>query len=317
MNKVIDLSKAQPRPGKFSISSATGWFKTPIGRRTVTGYIFISPFILGFLFWVLIPGLTAAWLVFQDWNMISPAEYVGLDNINRMFFKDKLFWQALKVTTIYTLASVPLSLVISFVLALLINTKVRGLAIFRTIYYLPSIMPAVAGAVLWAWILNTDFGLLNALLQFMGLPKVAWLQETEWALPALILMSLWGVGAAMIIFLAGLQGIPEVYYEAAKIDGAGRLIQLRHITVPLLSPVIFFNLVIGIINSFQVFTAGYLITDGGPQNSTLFYVLYLYRVGFEHLNMGYAAALSWVLFFIIMIMTLIVFKTVGRRIYYD
>lgn len=314
MSNAVDWSKTRPPKSKNSI---IGWFKTPKGRRTVTGYIFIGPFVLGFLFWVLIPGLTAAWLVFQDWNMISPAEYVGLDNITRMFTKDKLFWQALKVTTIYTLVSVPLSLLISFILALLINTKVRGLAIFRTIYYLPSIMPAVAGAVLWAWILNTDFGLLNAVLQFMGLPKIGWLQETEWALPALILMSLWAAGAMMIIFLAGLQGIPEVFYEASKIDGAGRLVQLRHITIPLISPVIFFNLIIGVINSFQVFTAGFLITNGGPQNSTLFYVLYLYRTGFQHLNMGYAAALSWVLFLIIMIMTVIIFKTVGRTIYYD
>ena len=248
--------------------------------------------------------------------MITPAKYVGLDNITRMFFKDRLFWQSLKVTTIYTLVSVPLGLLISFILAMLINTKVRGLAIFRTVYYLPSIMPAVAGAILWAWILNTDFGLLNALLRSVGLPKMAWLQETELALPALIGMSLWSVGAAMIIFLAGLQGIPEVYYEAAKIDGANRLVQLRYITIPLLSPVIFFNLIIGTINSFQIFTTAYLITDGGPQNSTLFYVLYLYRTGFEHLHMGYAAALSWVLFFIIMIMTVIIFNTVGRRLYY-
>jgi multiple sugar transport system permease protein len=317
MNQATDWSKTQPSKSRFSVNSISGWFKTPKGRRTITGYIFIGPFILGVLFWVLIPGLTAIWLVFQDWNMITPAKYVGLDNITRMFFKDKLFWQSLKVTTIYTLVSVPLGLVISLALALLINIKVRGLAVFRTIYYMPSIMPAVAGAVLWAWILNTDFGLLNALLQAVGLPKIGWLQETEWALPALILMSLWNVGAAMIIFLAGLQGISEVFYEAAKIDGAGRWVQLRYITIPLLSPVIFFNLIIGIINSFQVFTAGYLITNGGPQNSTLFYVLYLYRVGFEHLNMGYAAALSWVLFFIIMIMTVIIFKTVGRTIYYD
>jgi multiple sugar transport system permease protein len=199
----------------------------------------------------------------------------------------------------------------------LINTKVRGLAFFRTVYYLPSIMPAVASAVLWAWILNTDFGLLNAVLYYFGLPKVAWLQETEWALPALILMSLWNVGQAMIIFLAGLQGIDDQYYEAAEIDGAGRWSQLIHITIPMMSAVIFFNLIIGIINSFQVFTAGFLITNGGPQNATLFYVLYLYRVGFQFLNMGYAAALAWVLFFIILIFTVIIFRTVGRQVYYQ
>jgi multiple sugar transport system permease protein len=222
----------------------------------------------------------------------------------------------MKVTSIYTFVSVPLGLVISFCMALLINTKVKGLAVFRTIYYLPSIMPAVAGAVLWAWILNTDFGLLNAALNLFGIPKVPWLQKPEFALPALILMSLWSVGAAMIIFLAGLQGIDDVYYEAAKIDGAGRWRQLIHVTIPMMSSVIFFNLIMGIIGSFQVFTAGFLITDGGPQNSTLFYVLYMYRNGFEYLKMGYAAALAWVLFFIILLFTGIVFRTLGRQVYY-
>jgi multiple sugar transport system permease protein len=293
------------------------WIKSSKGRNTINGYIFIGPFILGVLFWVLIPAGTAAWLVFQDWNMIKPPVYVGLDNITRMFTGDPLFWQSLKVTSIFTFTSVPLGLIISFSMALLINTKVRGLAFFRTVYYLPSIMPAVASAVLWAWILNTDFGLLNAVLYYFGLPKVAWLQETEWALPALILMSLWNVGQAMIIFLAGLQGIDDQYYEAAEIDGAGRWSQLIHITIPMMSAVIFFNLIIGIINSFQVFTAGFLITNGGPQNATLFYVLYLYRVGFQFLNMGYAAALAWVLFFIILIFTVIIFRTVGRQVYYQ
>ena len=155
------------------------------------------------------------------------------------------------------------------------------------------------------------------MFHYVGLPKIHWLQEPEWALPALILMSLWTVGGAMIIFLAGLQGIPEVFYEAAKIDGAGRLAQLRYITIPLISPTIFFNLVIGIINSFQVFTAAILITDGGPQNATMFFVLYLYRVSFRFLEMGYAATLSWVLFFILMLLTWLMFKTVGRQVYYQ
>jgi multiple sugar transport system permease protein len=317
MSKTIELSKAKPPNAITPYNRITLWFKTPRGRRTVTGYIFIGPFILGVLFWVLIPAVTAAWLVFQEWNMITPAKFVGLNNINKMFFKDRLFWQALKVTSIFTLTSVPLSLIVSFSMALLINTKVRGLAFFRTVYYLPSIMPAVANAVLWAWILNTDFGLLNSLLYYFGFPKIAWLQETEWALPALILMSLWGVGQAMIIFLAGLQGIDDVYYEAAKIDGAGRWSQLLFITIPMMSAVIFFNLIMGIISSFQVFTAGFLITNGGPQNATLFYVLYLYRVGFQQLNMGYAAALAWVLFFIILVFTIITFRTVGRSVYYQ
>ena len=317
MSTTLGLSDSNPSKGNSLFGRIIRWFKTPAGRNTVVGYIFISPFIFGVLLWVVIPAGVAAWLVFQDWNMIKPAEFVGLANIKRMFFQDPLFWKSLRVTAIYTFVSVPLGLIISFFMALLINTKVRGLAVFRTIYYLPSIMPAVASAVLWAWILNTDFGLLNAGLNAFGLPKIAWLQETEWALPALILMSLWNVGAAMIIFLAGLQGIDSQYYEAAEIDGAGRWSQMVHITIPMMSAVIFFNLIMGIIGSFQVFTAGYLITNGGPQNSTLFYVLYLYRTGFQFLNMGYAAALAWVLFFIILIFTGIIFRTLGRQVYYQ
>lgn len=290
--------------------------KTNLQRRTVTGYLFIMPFILGFLFWFLIPALTAVWLTFTDWNLIRPPRYVGFDNILQLG-KDKLFLQSLKVTTIYTLASVPVGLVVSFLLALLMNTKVRGIAFFRTVYYLPSIVPAVASAVLWAWIFNTDFGLANVVLTSVGLPKIQWLQDPDWALPALIIMSLWGLGASMVIYLAGLQGIPATFYEAAEIDGAGRWAQLRHVTIPLMSPVIFFNLIIGIIGTFQVFTAGFLITDGGPQNSTLFYVLYLYRNGFEFLKMGYSAALAWVLFLIVMLLTVFVFKYVGRMVHYD
>ena len=295
-----------------------GWMKnlTPVQRRTITGYAFISPFILGFLFWFIIPALTAVYLVFHRWNLISEPRFVGLDNI-RHLFKDRLFWQSLKVTTIYTLGSVPLGLILSFLLALLINTKVRGIAFFRTIYYLPSIVPAVANAVLWAWIFNTEFGLLNVLVRSVGLTKIKWLQEPEWAMVALIVMSLWGVGASMIIFLAGLQGIPDILYEAAEIDGAGRWSKLRHVTIPMMSPIIFFNLVLGIIGSFQVFTVGFLITDGGPQNGTLFLVLYIYRNAFEYLDMGYAATLSWVLFFVIMSLTFLVFKFYGRQVYYE
>lgn len=317
MNKTLEIPRPPQSP---QIPSGLGrllrWFKTPQGRRTVTGYLFISPFILGVLFWVLYPALMAAWLTFQQWNLITPAKFVGFANFVTMF-EDPLFWQSLKVTSIYTVFSVPLGLILSFLLALLINTKIRGIAFFRTIYYLPSIVPAVASAVLWAWIYNTDFGLINAILSYFGIAKVAWLQETAYALPAMILMSLWGVGQAMIIFLAGLQGIDDIYYEAAKIDGAGRWGQLINITIPMMSSVIFFNLILGIINSFQIFTAGYLMTNGGPQNATLFYVLHLYRVGFQYLKMGYAAALSWVLFFIILILTLIVFKTMGRKVYYQ
>ena len=292
------------------------WPRTAKGRRAVTGYLFMSPFILGFLLWFVVPALTAAWLTFFDWNMIQDPVYVGLDNFRRIF-RDRLLIQSLKVTSYYTLVSVPVSLVGSFLIALLLNTKVPGMSVFRTIYYLPTIVPAVANAVLWNFVFNTEFGLVNALLRALGLPKITWLQDPDWAMPALIIMSLWGLGYSVVIYLAGLQGIPEELYEAAEIDGAGRWAKLRHVTIPLISPVTFFNLIMGIIGSFQVFVASYLITDGGPQNATLFYVLYTYRTGIQYLNMGYAAVLAWILFFIIMGLTLLVFRYVGRLVYYE
>jgi len=292
------------------------WLRKPAARRNVVGYIFIAPFVLGFLFWFLIPALTSLWLVFQKWNMIAPPEFIGLGNFKKLL-TDRLFWQALKVTTVYSAIAVPLGMVLAFLLAMLMNSKVRGITVFRTIYYLPSIVPAVSNAVLWAWILNSDFGLLNALLHVFGVRRILWLQDPDWALPALVLMSLWSLGGGMVIYLAGLQGIPNEFYEAAEIDGAGAWAKLWHVTLPLMSPVIFFNLVMSIIGTFQIFTAGYLITNGGPQNATLFYVLYLWRNAFLYLNMGYAAALAWVLFIIIIGLTALVFKGIGSRVYYE
>ncbi|QPC85192.1 sugar ABC transporter permease [Phototrophicus methaneseepsis] len=280
------------------------------------GYVFIMPFILGFILWFLVPALVAANLTFQRWNLISPPTYVGTANIERLF-TDPILPQSLKATFLFTILSVPIGLVFAFFLAMLINTPIRGIAVFRTIYFLPSIVPAVASAVLWAWLLNTEFGLVNYFIRELGGPKIPWLQDPGWAIPAFIILSTWGVGGSMIIFLAGLQGIPEVYYEAAKLDGAGRFRQLWNITLPLMSPIIFFNLVMGFINSFQVFVSALLITNGGPQNATLFLVLYIYRTAFQSQNMGYAATLSWVLFFILMILSLIIFRVAGSRVYYE
>lgn len=285
-------------------------------RRTITGYIFILPFILGFLLWFLIPALVAAYLTFHRWNLLSAPTFVGLDNILHLF-DDPLLLQSLKATFLYTILSVPLGLAFSFFLALLINHKFPGISIFRTIFYLPSIVPAVANALLWAWMFNTEFGLINVVIRAFGGSKIAWLQEPAFAIPAFVILSLWGAGGAMIIFLAGLQGIPDIYYEAADIDGAGRWAKLRHITLPMMSPIIFFNLVIGFINTFQVFVIARLVTNGGPQNSTLFLVLYIYRTAFQSQNMGYAAALSWVLFMILMLMSFIVFRYIGRLVYYE
>ena len=296
------------------------WLKSnylsPIQRRNIIGYIFISPFILGFLFWFLIPALVALYLTVHQWNLISAPRFVGLENIERLL-TDPLLPQALRATFVFTVLSVPIGLLLSFVLALLVKNEIPGISIFRTIFYLPSIIPAVASAALWAWIYNTEFGLMNTFIRGMGGSKIPWLQDPSWAPFALIIMSLWSVGGSMIIFLAGLQGIPDIYYEAAEIDGAGTFNKLRYITLPLMGPIIFFNLLIGFINSFQVFIAGYLITDGGPVNATLFMVLYIYRTAFRSLNMGYAATLSWLLFFILMGLAFLVFRYFGSRVYYE
>ena len=285
-------------------------------RRSINGYLFISPFIFGFLLWFLIPALIALYLTFHRWNLISPPQYIGLDNIERLF-NDPLLPQSLKATFIYTIVSVPLGLVVSFLMAILVNNQIRGIGIFRTLFYLPSIIPAVASAALWAWIYNTEFGLMNVLIRGLGGSKIPWLQDGGWAQLALIVMSLWGVGGTMIIFLAGLQGIPDIYYEAAEIDGAGRWRKFRHVTLPLMSPIIFFNFIIGFINSFQVFIAAFLITDGGPVNATLFLVLYIYRTAFRTLNMGYAAALTWLLFLILIVLSFLVFRYIGTLVYYE
>lgn len=285
-------------------------------RGILAGYLFISPVILGYLIWVAGPMLMAIWLSLTEWDMLRPAQFVGLGNYQLMI-QDELFWKSLAVTFYFTFTSVPLSLVLSFAVALLMNVNVRGISFFRMLFYLPSIVPLVVNAVLWLWIFNSELGLLNAVLNWLGLPKVLWLQDSAWAMPALILMSQWGIGGGMMIFLAGLQGIPQHLYEAAEIDGANYWARFRHVTIPMMSPVIFFNLVIGLIGALQTFVPGYLMTQGGPQNATLFYGLYIFWTAFRDFKMGYAAALSWVLFAIVLLLSLLVFRYLGRMVYYE
>ena len=285
-------------------------------REALVGWLFIAPAVLGFVLWVVGPMIYSGWLAVSDWDLLSPARFVGLDNFTRMV-NDPLFWKSLWVTVVYTVFHVPLTLILAFLVAMLLNSKVRGIAIFRTLFYLPSIVPAVASAVLWVWIFNSEFGLLNMVLRLVGLKKVLWLQDPNIALGSLVIMSLWNMGGVMIIFLAGLNGIPESLYEAAKIDGAGHWASFRRITIPLMTPVIFFNLILQIIGSFQVFTAGFLVTAGGPNYATNFYVLYLFNNAFTYFDMGYASALAWVLFFIILALSLIVFRSGNRWVYYE
>ena len=280
-------------------------------------YIFTSPWWLGLILFVIGPMIASIVISFTKWDIITPPKWVGFGNYVHMFKEDPLFWKSLRVTAVYTFVLVPVQLTLSLLVSILLNQKVRMLGLFRTIFYLPTVLPIVASSLLWLWILNPD-GILNFFIGLLGIPPQNWLTSERLALPSIMLMSLWGsFGTSMIIFLAGLQGIPQALYEAAEIDGSGAWGKFRHITLPMLSPVIFFNFVMGTIGTFQVFTQGYLLTDGRPNNSTLFYVLYLYRNGFEYLRMGYASALAWVLFVIILVVTLLIIRSSTVWVYYE
>ena len=286
-------------------------------REALTFYLLISPWLIGLLLFVLGPMVASLIVSFTRWDLLSPATFIGLQNYEKMFTRDPLFWQSLKVTAIYTCVYVPMELAGGLVLALLLNQRLRFVGVFRTIYYLPSVLPGVAFVVLWIWILHPDVGLLNTLLSYIGIQGPRWLADPGWALPALLMMSLWGLGRSMVIYLASLQGIPRHLYEAASIDGANSWQSFWKITIPLLTPTIFFNLVLSIISTFQTFTSAYVATDGGPLDSTLFYVLYLFRQAFQYFNMGYASALAWVLFLIILALTLLIVRSSGRWVFYE
>lgn len=280
-------------------------------------YLFISPWLIGFvLFWAG-PIVASFVLSFTDWNLLGDPKWVGFANFTKMA-ADKFFAIALVNTLYYGIGSVILGVAVAFMSALLLNQKVYGQAMFRTIFYLPSVVSGIAVALLWLNIFNPDFGLLNQLLSRLGVQNPpGWLVSTQWAMPALIIMSVWGAGGSMVIYLAGLQSIPEHLYEAASIDGAGRWTKFWNITVPMMSPVIFFNLITGFITSLQAFVQILVMTDGGPANATLVYGLYLYRNAFRLFQMGYASALSWALFVVIILITVVQFALAGRWVYYE
>lgn len=283
---------------------------------TITAYLFVTPWLLRILAFYVYPLIYAVYISFTRWKVTGDSEWVGLANFQFMP-KDPLFKQALRVTTFYTITSVPLALVIGFIVAYLLNQKIKGLNVFRTIYYLPTILSGPAVALVWQWMFDTNFGLINYLLGLVGIPKIPWITSKEWVIPAFIVMSLWTIGTTVLLYLAGLQGVPQELYEAAEVDGAGRVRKLWHVTLPMMSPVIFFNLVTMVVGSFQTFTQAYIITSGGPANASLVYYLYLYQVGFQFARLGYAAALGWVLFIILVIVTVILFRTFGAQVYYE
>ncbi len=290
-------------------------------REALSGYLFVSPWLLGFFGLTLGPMLFSLYLGFTRWNFHEPMntmKFIGLHNYKQIIFHDPLFWKALYNTTYYSIFAIPTGILFALFLALLLNQKLRGIALFRTIFYIPGLVAGVATVVLWQWILNPEFGILNGLLKMIGIHGPAWLYDPVWTKPALILMHLWGVGTTMLIFLAGLQNIPTHLYEVADLDGASGWQKFLHVTLPMLTPTMFFNLVMAIIGAFQVFTVVYILAeDGGVGNSLLFYVLYLYRKAFVEFQMGYASALAWILFLILFALTLLIFRSSSLWVYYE
>lgn len=288
-------------------------------REAILGYLYISPWVIGFILLTLGPMVASLYLSLTDYNVITSPTFIGVGNYLRALREDKLFGVSLWNTFYYALISVPTGILISLLLALLLNQKVKGTNVFRTLFFLPTIVPAVAAILLWNWLFQPDFGLVNYTLSFVGIKGPKWLASTAWVKPSLIFIGLWGSvgGSRMIILLAGLQGIPRDLYEAAAIDGAGAWHRFRNITLPMLTPAIFFNVIVGVIEGFRTFTAAFVATDGGPAYASLFYMLYLFQNAFSFLNMGYASALAWILFVIVLILTVIQFRASRQWVYYE
>lgn len=285
--------------------------------RNLEGYLFALPFLLGLVLFRLGPMIVSAYLSLTSWDLLSSPRFIGLDNYQRLFFSDPLFLKSLRVTAYYALGRLPLALCVALAIALLLNQGIPGRNIYRTIFYLPVVTPVVATALLWAWMFEPRFGAINNVLGWFGVPGPGWIATTEWAIPSLIIVSVWeSAGAMMVIYLAGLQGVPQSLYEASKIDGANAFQRFRYVTVPMITPVIFFNLVVGVIGSFQVFTTAFVMTQGGPANASMVYMLYLYNNAFQWLKMGYASAMAWVLFFLLAILTFVLFRT-SRWVHYE
>lgn len=300
----MDPAHARTRPGRLA------------RREAVIGYIFISPWLIGFLVFLAGPILASLGLSFTRYKPGQDAVWVGFANYVRMF-SDELFYLSLSVTTRYTLLSVPIGLAAALALAMLLNQKVPGQRFFRTIFYIPSLISGVAVAIVFAWIFNARFGILNYLLSLVGLDGPNWLSDPDYTLSAFVMMSLWSLGGSVVMFIAALQGVPVALYEAAALDGAVGWRRVQHITLPMISPVVLFAAITGVIGTFQTFAVSYIMTGGGPANASLFYLLYLYKNAFNWFEMGYASALAWFLFLIILICTGLLLRTSDLWVHYE
>lgn len=292
---------------------------TPTERNNlVKGLLFASPWLIGLGAFTAYPLLAALYYSLTDYSVLLPPVFIGLDNYIDLF-TDPLFYKSFYNTLVFAAGSVGLGVFISLCLALLLNNPVRGIALYRTLFFLPSLMPIVASSILWMWMYRGESGIINTLLEAVGIPGPAWLADPAFAKTAIIIMAVWGMGHSMVIFLAGLQDVPIALYEAAVIDGANWLQRLVHVTIPMISPVIYFNVIMGLITGFQVFTQAYIMTDstGAPERSTLFYVLHLYNSGFQDLRMGYACAMALILFLVIIALSFAFTRLSRRYVVYD
>ena len=285
-------------------------------RRMLEGLLFVSPWIIGFVGFTLYPLIYSAYISLTRYDLVREPVFIGFENYRQLFTSDPLFWTVIGNTLYFVFISVPLGLIMSFLIANLLNTKVVGRSIFRAILYIPSIVPAVCTAMVWQFLLNVQYGAVNGMLQWIGLPAVPFFSSPDMAKNSLIMVAIWSAGNAVVIFLAGLQDVPRSLYEAAIVDGANDVQQFFNITVPLMTPVILFNMIMGFIAAFQEFTTAFLITNGGPMNSTLFFAVYLYRQAFRYFAMGKASALAWILFIFVMTFTVTLFKSSARWVYY-
>jgi multiple sugar transport system permease protein len=304
--------------GARPAAARRGGFSPLRRQETIAGYLFLLPNILGFLVFSSIPVVATFSISLLDWDLIRAPRFVGLDNYVKLLTDDAVFRKVLFNTAYYVVGTVPAGIILSLLLALAMNANVRGIALFRVIFFIPVISASVAVAVMWRWLYNTDFGLINLILTSVGLKGVPWLSSTAWAMPAVILMAIWKtLGYNMVIFLAGLQSIPVHLHEAAAIDGANGFQRFRYITLPLLAPTTFFVLVISVISSFQVFDLAFVLTKGGPGDATNTMVMYIYNQAFQFFHMGYAASIAWVLFAIIFVITLLQHQLQKRWVHYE
>jgi multiple sugar transport system permease protein len=309
--------------GAPAVARRSRWASPLARNEAITGYVFLLPWVIGFLWFTLYPLVRSFTLSFTNYSGGAPAVFTGLDNFKQIFTNDPLFWQSVKVTLIYSVLAVPCGLAFSLALAMLLNQKIRFLPFWRTMYYMPSLVTGAAVALLWQFMFNEQFGIINYLLSLVHIPAVPWLNSEFWIIPALVVIALWGSTGSMLIFLGGLQAIPTELYEAAMIDGAGAWRKFRHVTIPMLTPSIFFNLVFGIIASFQVFDQVFLLTGGigssvlgGPNYASYVYAIYLYQTAFQYGRIGYAAALGWIMFAALLVITLLIFRTSRSWVFY-